>query len=200
MPGDDQLQLVYYIALLVLVGSAVLVRFRGNVSAGIRAAVIWAAIIFGLLGLYAYRDVFSDLWTRMRADLMPAEPVSRMAGAVVYQPNMRGDFAVNAKVNGVEMQMIVDTGASLIALRQEDARRLGINPDSLVYDRVMQTANGSAPGAFVTLDEVDVGGIVRRDVGAVVMRGDLGQPLLGMSFLTKISSFQMTPTSLTLHD
>ena len=197
---DDQLQLIFYIGLLVLVGSTVITRFRGNIGSGVRAAIVWAAIFFGLLGLYAYRDAFSDLWTRMRADLMPSEPVSRLAGAVVYQPNMDGDFTVNARINGVEMTMILDTGASLVSLRQEDARRLGIDPDSLVYDRVMYTANGTAPGAFISLKEIDVGGIVRRDVGAVVMRGDLGQPLLGMSFLTKLTSFEVTPKTLTLRD
>lgn len=200
MPRDDQLQLIYLIGVLVLIGSAALFRFRGNLSGGVRAAVIWGAIFFALLGLYAYRDVFTDLWTRMRADLNPSEPVSRTAAAAVYQPNARGDFAINVRVNGVAIPMILDTGASFIALRREDARALGIDPDSLVYDRVMYTANGTAPGAFLSLKEVEVGGIVRRDVGAVVMRGELGRPLLGMSFLAKLTSFEVTPNSLTLRD
>jgi aspartyl protease family protein len=82
---------------------------------------------------------------------------------------------------------MVDTGASVIALRESAAAKLGIHPAPRDYTAKANTANGVAKAAPVVLNRVEVNGITVRDVRAFVMPdAALGTNLLGMSFLSKV--------------
>ena len=82
---------------------------------------------------------------------------------------------------------LVDTGASHIALRESDAARLGIRPIPRDYTVKVNTANGVAVAARVELRTVEIGGIVVRDLSAIVLPDEaLGANLLGMSFLSRV--------------
>ncbi|MDY7547424.1 TIGR02281 family clan AA aspartic protease [Glaciimonas sp. CA11.2] len=116
------------------------------------------------------------------------EFVSRSApsanASVTLKVNGAGHFVAQSQVNGGIMTMLVDTGATVIALPASDAIRLGIN-----YKRgqktMMNTANGLTPGYRVRLDIVKVGDIEIRQVDAVVLESGLSFALLGMSFLNR---------------
>lgn len=110
----------------------------------------------------------------------PAGPAS-----VVLQANGQGHFMVQGQINGGIIQMLVDTGATMIALSEADAQRLGINYKSGTPGRV-STANGSIPVYRVRLDTIKVGGIELHQVDAVVQQGGLPFALLGMSFLNRM--------------
>ena len=110
-----------------------------------------------------------------------------------------GHFYVEADINGTSLKMLADTGASLVVLGEQAAEEVGINPDSLDYDQVVGTANGTAEAAVVELDEVRVGGIVRRDVKALVTRRLQGA-LLGMSFFNSLSKVSIESDELVLKD
>ena len=85
------------------------------------------------------------------------------------------------------IDFMVDTGASMIALRESAAARLGIIPRPRDYTGRTQTANGVGKAAPVRLDRVEVNGITVRDVEAVVMPDEaLSVNLLGMSFLSRV--------------
>jgi len=97
--------------------------------------------------------------------------------------------------------MLVDTGASRVALSYEDAVKLGLDPDKLAYTQSVLTANGEARAAPVTLSEVAIGPIVRKDIKAMVTEeGKLDQSLLGMSFLSTLDFLQMQTDELRLRD
>ncbi|MGL4445890.1 MAG: retropepsin-like aspartic protease family protein [Alsobacter sp.] len=111
----------------------------------------------------------------------------------------RGHFTAEPQINGVRLQMLVDTGASVIALSAEDASRAGIFPNANDFRIPVNTANGTIKAASVRLREVQLGRIVVRDVEAVVMpQGRLGGSLLGMSFLRRLSSFNVSGGTLVL--
>jgi aspartyl protease family protein len=98
-----------------------------------------------------------------------------------------GHFEANALVDGRRMGFIVDTGASVIALRRQEASRLGIHPVQRDYTAKMWTANGTILAAPIKLGRVDVGGITVRNVAALVLPDEaLPQNLLGMSFLSRV--------------
>jgi aspartyl protease family protein len=98
-----------------------------------------------------------------------------------------GHFNVEASIDGRRMAMLVDTGASVVALRESDARRLGVHPSRGEYTATAHTANGAIKAAPVRLNRVEVGGVTVRDVAAFVLPDEaLGQNLLGMSFLGKV--------------
>ena len=111
----------------------------------------------------------------------------------------RGHFIVEATINGRTIEMLADTGASAVALTPQDARRAGIDPRSLNFDVPVQTANGEVKVASVTLDKIEVDGIVVRDVRAMVADSDaLSSSLLGMSFLGRLASVKMSGDTLEL--
>ena len=105
---------------------------------------------------------------------------------VVLAADSRGHFVATGTVNGAAMSFLVDTGATLVSIPGKDARRLGI--DFKQGERgVTQTANGPAPVYRIKLDSVKLGDIELLNVDAMVLDGGgLTEPLLGMSFLSRV--------------
>jgi aspartyl protease family protein len=114
-------------------------------------------------------------------------PSSNTGRTVTLQSDGRGHFQVDARVDGRQIDFLVDTGASVIALRESAAARLGIHPTPRDYTAKAHTANGVTKAAPIMLNRVEVNGITVRDVRAFVMSDDaLGTNLLGMSFLSRV--------------
>ena len=111
----------------------------------------------------------------------------------------RGHFTVEGEIDGRRLTLLVDTGASIVALTHEDAAAAGIRLFPTDYRSRISTANGAVEAAPVRLREVRVGDILVRDVDAVVMpAGRLGTSLLGMSFLRRLQGFDIAADRLTL--
>lgn len=111
-----------------------------------------------------------------------------------------GHYYADAEINGWQLKhMLIDTGATYVALSYEDAANLGIYPGPGDYRLETRTANGTAHVAAVTLREVRLGDIVVANVQAVVgERGMLDVSLLGMSFLSRLSHVEATDNALAL--
>jgi len=130
--------------------------------------------------------VFEANGKKEKIDL--GEHVNRIApsggASVTLQADSRGHFLVQGQINGGTTRMLVDTGASYVALPSADAIRLGID-----YKKgrrgYVNTANGVAPVYQVTLDSVKVGNIVLNQVDGLVQENGLSIILLGMSFLNR---------------
>ncbi|MEM8573170.1 MAG: TIGR02281 family clan AA aspartic protease [Pseudomonadota bacterium] len=121
------------------------------------------------------------------------------SGEVRLKADRRGHFIFTGKVDGRPVTFMADTGASIIALTYEDARRAGLSPQSLDFSARVSTANGIAKVAPVTLSRVRVGSITLRNVrAAVAEKGALDVNLLGMSFLGRLESFNMRSDELVL--
>jgi len=98
-----------------------------------------------------------------------------------------GHFRANAEINGRAVDVLVDTGATLVAMSYEDAASAGISVGAGDFRYVSNTANGQARFARVTLDQVRIGSVIVRNVDAAVSEpGRLGVTLLGMSFLGQL--------------
>jgi aspartyl protease family protein len=131
----------------------------------------------------------------------PLSPVLMRSGATaVLEQGGNGHYFARVESRGVTLNMVVDTGASLVTLSAEDARKLGINPLPGEYTVRTMTANGEARAAPVKLDMVRIDGVLVYDVDAIVSPpGALGTSLLGMSFLKKLASYQAEQGRLVLH-
>lgn len=104
----------------------------------------------------------------------------------------RGHYVVHPSVDNFRITMLVDTGASVVALTAADARALGIKLAASDYRMTLNTANGAVRGARVTLREVRLGDILVRNVEAVVLpAGALQMSLLGTSFLGKLQGYEV---------
>ncbi|MEO7402153.1 MAG: TIGR02281 family clan AA aspartic protease [Burkholderiales bacterium] len=115
---------------------------------------------------------------------------------VVLKASEGGHFIASGRINGGSIRMLVDTGATIIAIPATDAKRLAIEYLDAPRARI-QTANGSTTGFRVTLDSVVIGDITVNNVEAMVLETGLSQALLGMSFLNR-TSMQREGDTLTL--
>jgi aspartyl protease family protein len=103
----------------------------------------------------------------------------------------RGHFLTEGRIDGQRIGFMVDTGASLIALNETSAARFGLRPSRGDYTAVVSTANGTIKAARTRLSMVDIGGLVVRDVDAMVLPDEaLSENLLGLSFLSKLRRFE----------
>lgn len=111
---------------------------------------------------------------------------------VILQPGPGGHFSGTFTINGRKADGLVDTGASVVAINVSTARRLGVSTASLSFDAKVNTANGIVKAAVVMLDRVEIGTIAVKDVQAMVLPDkSLSGMLVGMSFLTKLSSYKV---------
>jgi aspartyl protease family protein len=187
----DFASLAYKIALLIFVGGAVLALFRNRIAEAFQAALFWVVVALVLAVGYTYRHDLRDIGDRVLAELMPGRAATR--GSVVEIARGRGnEFQVTTQVNGARIAMVLDTGASAVVLTQEAAKAAGLPIEVLSYDVSVDTANGRTRAASVTLDRVTVGTIVERRVPALIAQpGQLKTSLLGMSFLTRLASWEV---------
>ena len=109
-----------------------------------------------------------------------------------------GHYWADALIEGRAVRVMVDTGASDVALTRADAARLGLKlaPDD--FSGTVITASGPVRAAPVELQAVAVAGARVERVEALVVEAGLPHSLLGMSYLGRLSSFSATPASLTL--
>lgn len=129
--------------------------------------------------------------------VLPAKTASKPGPAQVMRA-ADGHYWAEARIDGRAVRVLVDTGASVVALTREDALRLGLKLSPADFDKTVQTAAGPARAAAVTLSSVAVASAEVRDVQALVVEEGLGQSLLGMSYLGRLSAFEATPAALTL--
>jgi aspartyl protease family protein len=137
---------------------------------------------------------------------MAARPEPRNAPAIsangrtlTVRASRNGHFQVDGRIDGRRMDFVVDTGATVIAIPLREAARLGIHPAQRDYTAVIKTANGTIRGAPTRLGMVEIGGIIVRDVAAVIMPDEaLSDNLLGMSFLSRLRRFEMADGRLVL--
>ena len=123
------------------------------------------------------------------------EPVPQTSAnyrTVTVRSDRLGHFQVEGAVDGRRLDFMVDTGASMVALRERDANKLGIFPAARDYTGRSSTANGIVKVAPVRLSSLEVNGIRVYDVQAAVFPDEaLNVNLLGMSFLSRVRRFEM---------
>jgi aspartyl protease family protein len=175
----------------------------GRAAEALKALGTWMAIGLVVIVLYAYRTELGDMRDRVVQELQPGSvqtlsPGTAGRGAVVsIRKTGEGHFIAKTQVNGKSIRMIVDTGASTVVLRPEDAKKAGIQVSALDYTVPVETANGRAFAARVRLERVSLGELTLEKVEALVTRpGALQQSLLGMSFLSRLRSYEFTGNKL----
>jgi aspartyl protease family protein len=183
--------LIGKIGFLVLVGGAVMTLFRDRFVQALQWALLWVVIGLLLVVGYTYRFELRDTASRVMAELMPGHAVTR-GGVVELMRSRSGDFQVHAKINGAPVAMVLDTGASAVVLTHEAAQAAGLPTEFIRYNVNVDTANGRAQAAAVTLDRITIGSIVERGVPALIAPpGQLKTSLLGMSFLNRLEGWEV---------
>lgn len=170
--------------------------------------IVWASLVLlgaAFAGLAAVDNIAPQLEAERAADGRE-ETLTLSAVQGVAQDHMvrltadsRGHYVAETVVEGRALRMLVDTGASIVALRESDARAAGVREDSGGRDYSLSTANGIVRARGATIREMRIGPIILRDVEAVILPdAQLGSNLLGMSFLKRLRGFEITGRELTL--
>ncbi|HEX7758999.1 MAG TPA: TIGR02281 family clan AA aspartic protease [Caulobacteraceae bacterium] len=183
---------------LALVSSG-LVRVREVKPAIIaRNVAIWVGLV-GVLALgYAYRGELSDAGQRLRAELLPDHAISTGAHEMVVAQDSDGQYSITGAVNGTPVRFIIDTGASDVVLSPDDARRMGLDLDSLKFSHPYSTANGVGSGADYKAQTVRAGAVQFSNLDVSINRAPMGASLLGMTFLKRLDSFEVKDGKMTL--
>jgi aspartyl protease family protein len=193
------------LALLIFIGSSLIGSYRGRAGEAMRDMLTWAVVALALVIGYTYRDRILAVGHQVLGELLPPGSVLRAdvqaegERSAKFRRRPDGTYVVPAEANGVDIKMLVDTGASWVVLTAEDGRRLGFDLDDLRYTVPVQTANGTIYAASVRLPTLTVGKISINDVDALVAkRGPLRENLLGLSVLNRLSGFDFSNGYLTL--
>ncbi|MCJ8142083.1 TIGR02281 family clan AA aspartic protease [Ancylobacter sp. A5.8] len=196
LSASELARVVFYGAILLMVGAGAVAMFTGRIGELIGAALVWMAIFAVIATGYTYRYELHAAAYRVLAELAPgyAVPLARDSGPAVEVARARdGDFNIRVEINGTRIPMLVDTGASSVVLTPEDAVAVGLPIEFLRYDIPIDTANGRGRAAAVVLDRVAIAGdIDERQVPALIASpGTLKHSLLGMTFLSRLDSFEI---------
>jgi len=207
LPRDEFPRVGFLLSLLIFLMAGVTRLTAGRAAEALKALGSWVAIFFVVITFYTYRAELGEVRDRVVEELNPGtvQTVSpglegTSKGAIVaIKRQGDGHFIARAQVNGKAIRMIVDTGASTVVLRPEDARRAGILISALDYTVPVDTANGRAFAARVKLDKVTLGAVTLEKVEALITRpGALHQSLLGMSFLSRLRSYEFSGNRLVM--
>jgi aspartyl protease family protein len=160
-----------------------------------RNLMILAAV---LVGLGTYMAQMADRMSPAAASAstppktIPGETVAQAGGRSLNIPrDARGHFQTDGRIEGQRVNFMIDTGASLVALNEKSAARFGLRPSRSDYNATVTTANGTIKAARTRIAMIELGGLVVRDVDALVLPdAALSENLLGLSFLSKLKRFE----------
>ncbi len=186
--------LMYDFLLLAVVGAGLVGHVISNPGQALRNVAGWI-IIFGVLGL-GY-----SIWngtSRIGSEFNPSGG-EIIENAITFRPDRSGHYYVQARVNGTDIDFMVDTGATHVVLTMQDAERIGYDLDQLTFDQPASTANGIVFSAEVEFDTVAIGPISVQNIDGYVNQGELDVSLLGMSFLNQLSGYEVRGGLLTLY-
>ncbi|WP_037307269.1 retropepsin-like aspartic protease family protein [Ruegeria halocynthiae] len=191
MDGDSIARFAY----LGLLGAAMVAWFisqnRQTLNKTLQHMMAWVFIFIGVIAIVG-------LWEDIRTTVGPAPQMTVIGETIEVPRSYDGHYYLPVVVNGEPITFLVDTGASQIVLSEQDATRIGIDPDQLNYFGRAATANGEVRTAPVRLDSLELGPITDRNVSAWINEGELRQSLLGMDYLHRFSNIQFTDGRLIL--
>ena len=191
MSGDQYGNLIYLLLLGAVLVSYMIVANRRQLGSMVRNAALWVFIFLGAIAAVG-------LWNDLRHDIAPRQSVMQEGTGITVPRSQDGHYYLTLDVNGKSVRFIVDTGATEIVLSRNDAARIGLNVDSLVYSGRAFTANGIVQTAPVRLERIGFGGIEESGIRAVVNNGEMSESLLGMSYLNRFSTLSISNGTLTL--
>lgn len=190
MDTNSTMHFAYLILLLIAVGGWMFTQGRKHWGRLAQQFAAWVLIFVGVLAVVG-------LWGDIRQTVMPRQAVLQ-SGAISVPAAPDGHYYLTAEVNGMPLRFMVDTGATDIVLTQDDATRLGLGPDDLLYSGRALSANGEVSIAPVVLDSVALGPVRSEGVRAMVNGGEMRQSLLGMRYLQRFSKIEIGDGALLL--
>ena len=192
---DDTVTLLWGVGALVLVLGALTAR-RLSFGEVLRSVLGWLLIGGVTWAVIANRDriepVVASIGERMGVG---AQSVS--GDTVRITMSADGHFWARVSLDGVDRRMLVDSGATITALSDATARRVGLEVGG-GFPVVINTANGSVSASRATVGRVTLGSLETNDLGVVVSSAFGETDVLGMNFLSRLGSWRVEGRTLIL--
>ena len=193
--GDQAIHFLYLVGVLVLVGSALMVR-RIPIAQGLKMFVGWVLIFGAAFIVFTLKDEFMALGNRLLVETRGG--VEQTApGEVRIRQAPDGHFWVDAELNGRTVRFLIDSGATTTSISRATAERVGIEP-SRGFGAMVQTANGVVTVARGRAESLEVGPIERRDLAVHISDAFGDMNVIGMNFLSTLSAWGVEGRTLVL--
>jgi aspartyl protease family protein len=195
--GDQAVHFIYLIGVLVLMGSALMVR-RIPMAQGLKMFAAWMLIFAAAFVIFTLKDEFSALWNRVVLETRGGVVAEKgKGGELRVRQSPDGHFWVNARVNGEAVRFLVDSGATTTSMSLQTARRVGIEPGSGMRAMV-RTANGVVMVDRGRAETLQVGDIRRENVAVHISEAFGDMNVIGMNFLSSLSGWGVEGRTLIL--
>ncbi|WP_299023532.1 TIGR02281 family clan AA aspartic protease [uncultured Sulfitobacter sp.] len=191
MTSDNIASLIYLVLLGCAVGGWMFMSGRESISKTLQMAAVWGFIFLGVVAAYG-------LWNDVQRQTMNDQMLQLGDGQIIVPRQPDGHYYLTLALNGENIRFVVDTGATDMVLTRRDAERAGLDPDSLNFIGMANTANGTVRTAPVRIDTVRLGDITDTDVRASVNGGEMFGSLLGMGYLEKWGRIEISGGELRL--
>lgn len=187
LTNDLQLGGLYLLMAVMLIAGALIGR-RAPIARGITSVLAFVVIFGAGFVLFSFRDDLHYVGQRLEAEAT-GRPVE-LAGDVIRVPlAVDGHFWVQAQVNGVPVDFLVDSGATMTTIGRKTAALAGV-PVNGGRNQLVRTGNGLIRVATGRADSVALGDITREDVRMFIADGD-ELNVLGMNYLTSLKRWSV---------
>lgn len=196
MTGESGGNALYLLLCLVLVASA-LIGMRLPLGKVVKMGLAWVGIFALGFAIFAFRDDWSALGTRLQGELTGAPPAAQVTSGGELRLPMRDDghFWIEAEVNGIKVPFLVDSGASLTTIGVNVARRAGVEPEIRIAQ--VQTANGTITMRRGSISAMKIGPVLRDNFPVLIApQEDLN--VIGMNFLSSLRGWGVEGRTLVL--
>lgn len=190
--GNDGAFLAFLLIVIAgCLGSFLFGDFTNRFAKVFRQAMIWVLIFLTTVLLFSFRH-------DIEAALSSGGSVQTQGDTIVLTRAADGHFYATLEVNGWDVNFVVDTGASNVVLRHQDAAKVGLDPAKLVFSGRARTANGVVETAPARVREMRLGERIDRNVRVSVNSGELDTSLLGMTYLSRFGRLEIERNKLRL--
>ena len=189
MSSDRTAEFIYLMAILVFVASAFVVR-KVPIGKGLQMFAGWVVIFLAVFVAFALKDDIVDLANQV-LDERKAESTGLQIGEELrIKQSLDGHFWVDADLNGQKVRFLVDSGATTTSISTETAERAGIAPRGGL-PAMVRTANGVLQVQRGRAERLRVGSILREDLALHISPAFGDMNVLGMNFLSSLSSWRV---------
>jgi aspartyl protease family protein len=189
MSGDKTAEFIYLMAILVFVASAFVVR-KVPIGKGLQMFAGWVVIFLAVFVAFSLKDDIVELANHV-LDERKAESTGLQVGEELrIKQSLDGHFWVEAKLNSESVRFLVDSGATTTSISTETAARAGIERRGGL-PAVVRTANGVVQVDRGRAERLQVGSIAREDMAVHISPAFGDMNVLGMNFLSSLSSWRV---------
>ena len=194
MSSDQAPNALYLLLLIILVASS-LIGMRLSAGKAMKMLLAWVAIFGVAFALFAFRGEFGALGSRLASEATGSAPAIASGETLRISQREDGHFWVDARINGKDVRFLVDSGATMTTVSRDVAEAAGI--ETGMRADIVSTANGTVAMPRGQASLLEIGSIRRTDFPVNVNPAD-GTSVLGMNFLSSLSSWGVQDNKLVL--